>query len=959
MSTKSPPDPQPTLSVTEAARVLGVHANTLRAWTAQGRVRAYRINSRGDRRYRRDDLDAFLAALAEGPSFEATPAVDGVEPAAAVGAPGAETLALVRREVETAAAVAGGEVGTSGLDGALSRAVRIVRTRHGHRFVGIWECDAERLVPRAAAGDQRPLSVDVAGRSLVARALRAEPTVEELVDGSAPWITHIGGGAVACATPIPGHAGPWGVLVVVDEAPRPTNAAVLPALAAIIGGSVRTLRLVDEANRGRRQAEALRRVAIELAHELDLDRILAAILEHGSQLFDADRAAIFLGRPGGRVQAALADGLSDEFVTSGRVFHTWSVPAEAVAERRPVAVRGYFDDPRGEWLRDGLLAEGIDTICSAPLFDGAEPIGILNLYNDMPRDWTAEELDTLAAFATQASVAIRNAQNFQRTEAWAAQLQSIQHLGGQLSRLASTAEIGSAIIDEIERLIEFHNVRVYLLEGAELGAIAVRGKIGEYGDEDPEALKLAIGEGITGWVAQHGIAQYLPDADADPRAMTIPGTDSIEESMLLAPMMFEGHVLGVIVLSKLGLDRFTESDLRLLVIFANAAAQALATAEASERLREQSAALERRLRSQRALLQITESILTTLDSRRILEGITERLGDLVWYDNVCIELLDGRTGTLRPIIARGVDADRYMDPWQPGEEGLATWVVASAEPALVVDERQDPRVAIFPEQGPVDGSIIAVPLWGPQGVVGVLSVERMGTEHRYDEDDFELVQLFAGQVSIALRNAEHYRAARVRAETDGLTGLLNYASFRERIAHLEGSGSTYGLLVVDLDGFREVNAAYKHQGGNVVLQRVAASIRSAARESDDVFRYGGDEFVVILPATELAGSLAVADRVRRAVAAVQPPSGSGRRHPPRITASVGVATCPDDGVSADVVIDAADRAAFYAKREGGDRVATATEGLLIADEFEPTGPTPVDSDLAAVDDLLAKVEPGR
>ena len=85
-------------------------------------------------------------------------------------------------------------------------------------------------------------------------------------------------------------------------------------------------------------------------------------------------------------------------------------------------------------------------------------------------------------------------------------------------------------------------------------------------------------------------------------------------------------MLGVLVLSKLGLHQFSDDDLRLLVIYASFAAQAMANADTTERLREQSAALERQLRSQRELLQITESILTTLDGRAVLEGITERLG---------------------------------------------------------------------------------------------------------------------------------------------------------------------------------------------------------------------------------------------------------------------------------------------------------------------------------------------
>ena len=165
--------------------------------------------------------------------------------------------------------------------------------------------------------------------------------------------------------------------------------------------------------------------------------------------------------------------------------------------------------------------------------------------------------------------------------------------------------------------------------------------------------------------------------------------------MLLAPMLFEDEVLGVLVLSKLGLHQFSDDDLRLLVIYASFAAQAMANADATERLREQSAALERQLRSQRELLQITESILTTLDGRAVLEGITERLGGLIACDNIAIEVVDPTTGLLTPLTARGIHAASYMEPWEPGETGVATWVVEHNEPVYIDDERHDPRVNHF------------------------------------------------------------------------------------------------------------------------------------------------------------------------------------------------------------------------------------------------------------------------
>ena len=153
-----------------------------------------------------------------------------------------------------------------------------------------------------------------------------------------------------------------------------------------------------------------------------------------------------------------------------------------------------------------------------------------------------------------------------------------------------------AIATELRQLIDYHNVRVYRLDGEDLIPVAMQGQVGEYVDETPDQLRVKVGEGITGWVAEHRVAQNLPDAAADPRANTIPGTeDDLDESMLLAPMLFEDEVLGVLVLSKLGLHQFRDDDLRLLVIYASFAAQAMANADTTERLREQSAALERQL----------------------------------------------------------------------------------------------------------------------------------------------------------------------------------------------------------------------------------------------------------------------------------------------------------------------------------------------------------------------------
>jgi diguanylate cyclase (GGDEF)-like protein/excisionase family DNA binding protein len=960
-----------TLSVTKAARLLGVHPNTVRAWSDAGRLRYYRINPRGDRRYRLGDLQRFLAAAENAPD----PAFAGPPGSLGQGAfrRGLERVLdghpvpldrdRLRRRADLGALAAltriAGEAGP--LDDALHEACVVVRERGGFASVALYELRGERLVPQASAGSKTvrlvelPRTFGILGPALE----RAADGDLMPVDGDLRGSYGSGaGGPTEVAIAIPGSHAPWGVLVLSIEPSgdrTATDPDLLIEVADAIGVIVAAARRADDVAHQLHRADALRRVAGDIGSRLDLDRILDGLVEHAIVLFNGDRAAVFLKAADGRTTAEVSRGLSQGYIESVADFPARSLPSLAAAARRPMFAIDYRNDPRAGDVRAAVVQEGFDTLCTAPLFDSAELLGLLNVYHDTPHAWTDDELETMTALAEQAAVAIKNAQNYEKMATWAAQLQSIQQLGARLSRLGEEREIGLAIATELRQLIDYHNVRVYRLRGEDLIPVAMQGQVGEYIDETPEQLAVKFGQGITGWVAKNRVAQSLPDAGADPRANTIPGTDEdLDESMLLAPMLYEDQVLGVLVLSKLGLHQFSEDDLRLLVIYASFAAQAFANADATGLLRAQSDALGRQLANQKALLQVTESILTTLDPRSILDQVADRLSDLVGYENLSIEILDRTTGLLRPLTAKGTNADEYMEPWLPGEQGLATWVVAHNDPALVLDERSDTRVNQFRDIGAVDGSLICVPLRGRDGATGVLTLERLGVDQRYTEEEFELVKLFAAQVSIALQNAEVHRAVEIRAQTDDLTALLNHGTFQEWLTGSVLAREPFSLIMLDLDDFKNVNDRLGHQAGDRLLAEISRAIVSAGRDTDRVFRYGGDEFALILPGTDSLSALGVAERVRAAVHALGGPGTSWSESGVEVSVSIGVGTFPRDGITAEEILLAADRASFVAKRTGNGLIATADEGLAIAREFSFKAPTPID-----VTDPLSLTTVGR
>lgn len=912
------------LSVAQAASLLGIHPNTLRGWTDAGRLAAYRINARGDRRFRREDVERLLVEDVAGRQAAVTPA----------SASRSAELAIFGRIATALAATP--------TAGAVARAViEAMRADLAVERVAIYAGSRDDLVLAAHAGFR--------------------PAPPETMPAPAGGASGLDGNVVL---PLATRHATVGLLVVDQDSIARMTPDLVRSLTATLATSLASAALIGRARREIKRARALRSVVKELSGTLDLGTVLGDIVELTRSLFAADKAGLWLVEAGDHpFSLAAQHEMSPSFLKRvGELRRDGdSLGLRAVNERKvTVGVRDATGSFGGQ-LGDLYVDDGIAAACLVPLIAGNEVLGVLGLYHSHPRVWPDEELGLAQAFADQAAVAIQNARLYRSVAEQAARMQSIQDLSARLNRLTDVRAIARAIVAEAETLADYHDIRVYAVDWDRrmCDPIAFTREMLDGDPEDAEALlRVAIGEGFTGWTAEHGEPLLINDALDDERGKTIEGTEDIPESMLVVPMLYEGRALGVIVLSQLGFNRFTDDDLRTMSIFAGYAAQAMANATTYEQLLAQSTELERRADSQRRLLETNERLLSTLDQADVLETIADGLRDVVAYDNLSIYRADHAERMLHPVLTREAHADEVSRYVIPFGRGLMGWAIEHMQPILANDALSDPRALQIPGTPADPEAVVVVPLMADGHVLGALNVSRVGGPEVYFSDsDFELVQLFAAQASIALRNADEHHAVSKLADTDAQTGLANHGAFqRDLAARVEAAGDDeqFAVLMMDLDRFKAYNDRFGHPAGDDLLHRVAMAIQGAARSDDRVYRYGGDEFALLLPGATSEQAARAGSRICRAVAALMPEDSA------QVTITIGVAAYPDDATDRAGLIAAADAALYYGKRAGRNRVHRAGElaaevGGLRGTLEEIASAALLDDDAHAVEQLVERV----
>jgi diguanylate cyclase (GGDEF)-like protein len=326
------------------------------------------------------------------------------------------------------------------------------------------------------------------------------------------------------------------------------------------------------------------------------------------------------------------------------------------------------------------------------------------------------------------------------------------------------------------------------------------------------------------------------------------------------------------------------------------------------------------------LTDIVKTANSILEPKKVIELIMGKIQQLIPCQAWSMLMVDEEKKELTFEMALGEKGKDLSNLRVKIGEGVAGWVAQTGKPTIVNDTSRDPRFARrFDSQTHFQTrNILCAPLISRGRTIGVVQViNRVGG--KFTQADLDLLLTLVEPCAIAIENAVLFQRTEQLTITDDLTKLFNSRYLNvyigREIKRCKRHGIPLSIIFLDLDGFKGVNDQYGHLAGSRTLTEVGGILAEAVRESDILARYGGDEFVVVLPETPPAGALVIAERIRRAVAGHAFLKDQGVEA--RISASFGIASYPDHALTPEGLIQKADQAMYRVKEKDKNGIEVA------------------------------------
>lgn len=688
-------------------------------------------------------------------------------------------------------------------------------------------------------------------------------------------------------------------------------------LAARVEVWLRISRLRREAMAKNRALSALYAIATSLSRSLNLKEVLEQALQQVLDLMELDAGFVRLEGEGGQeFRISAGKGMfAAELEAIGSVGPCEEFARTVVRAEAPVFVSNVAAAP-GVLAAVGAIP-GVRSAAGVPLVSKHRVVGTISMFGRHPRQFSPEEERLLAGLGHQVGVAIENARLFEETNAALARSNLLYELSNQLHAIQNFEETLQLAAQQILEAFQASGTLISLQEAAP-GAVTrvgifLSGRQGSERSSAPDPIAQAVMD--TGRPILIPRASQIPDHV--PASMLEEGV----EALLAVPVQGLSGRHGALALYFRDPKDFRPLDVETLVTYANHLGIALENARLYT-------ALQDRAERIAAVNRLTRVISASFDIGVVYQTFAAEVRRLIPYDRMGVVVPDSSGKGFR-MFQLATDPPSTGEPasvWLAKEGTGIEWVMsqrrAHIESDLVEARRFGENEALL-KAG--IRSTVRLPLIAKGEAIGALCLDS-STPRCYAERELELLVPLGEQLAIAIENARLFQETNRLAITDELTGLFNHRHFYHRLEQEFKRAQRYdrplSLIMLDFDFFKRYNDLRGHLAGDEALRLLANRLRSNTRGVDILARYGGDEFCIILPETDLRQALVQAERIRSAMEC-DPPLGQELTAGERTTVSLGVACLGPNMDQVEDLVRAADQALYRSKAAGGNQISLA------------------------------------
>ncbi|MFH1150137.1 MAG: diguanylate cyclase [Actinomycetota bacterium] len=683
-----------------------------------------------------------------------------------------------------------------------------------------------------------------------------------------------------------------------------------------------TVYITRRERRLRREAHILSMVAIAMGSTLDPRQLMDTVVEGISEAAGLGRCSAYLfsrdglwGLPESTTETD--PDIREKFLSTRIDLMRKNVVSRAAETGQPLVVIDSSREPLLDrrWIEDFVVGP----LMVLPIVLRDEVRGVVFVESRAPRRRFYEsDVEICNTILTQASAGLENAMRYADEQ----RKRSESDVLYQASReLTSTLDMDRVLENACRlamRTCEAAACSAFLLDEAN-ARLQPRLSISADGAKSsrfPEGSSIAVRE----FEDAYNMSQRPPALrfNRPSESAVIPSFLAGGGALVVAPFFTRGRISGLLCVSNGAGRAYSDVELSQLAAIAGEVSLAVLNARLHETIKSDAVQMA-------SLVQLANAIGSTSDLETIMSLALESVRHLFDCSSGVIYLVDEAADCLRYVDSFGYPpeiSDTISSP--PHTRIGECWTVAEGR-LIGVDDLSAPGLACATLERIGRGSSICVGMQAEGRTLGVLHV-RSDAVRAFGEQDQQLALAIADQVALAIQRALLFEQINRLAVTDPLTGVFNVRRLEAVLADEVSRARRYerpvSFLMVDVDNLKAYNDTLGHQKGDVVLSQIASIIDSNTRDVDKVFRYGGDEFCVVLPETGTEEALVVAEKVRRAVYDFHFP-GEERLPVDTLSISIGLASLPADAQDEEGLVSGADMALYAAKQRGRNSVASA------------------------------------